>query len=82
MNLTGKKPILTDKRLFSLEQLDEKIPLNSFLCHIGEYNNYLFQEALRSQKDQIALTWLFRERSTGAIVSLLLMPTLSTMKAS
>ena len=69
MNLTGKKPILTDKRSFSLEQLDEKIPLNSFLCHIGEYNNYLFQEALRSQKDQIALTWLFRERSTGAIVA-------------
>jgi hypothetical protein len=55
MNPTGKKSILTDKRLFSLEQLHEKIRLDSFFCPIDEYNDYLFNEALRSQKDQMAL---------------------------
>ena len=69
MNPSGKKSILADKRLFSLELLDEKTPLDSFLCDIEEYNNYLLQEAARSQKDQMALTWLFRERSTGAIAA-------------
>ena len=69
MNLPNKKSILTDKRLFSLEQLDEKIQLESFSCQIEEYNDYLFQEAKKSQKDQMALTWLLRERSTGAIAA-------------
>ena len=64
-----KKSILTDKRLFSLEQLNVKIRLDSFFCKIDEYNDYLFNEAVRSQKDQMALTWLLRERSTGAIAA-------------
>jgi len=64
-----QKSILTDKRLFSLEQLNEKIRLESFSCKIEEYNNYLFREAVRSQKDQMALTWLLRERSTGVIAA-------------
>jgi hypothetical protein len=65
----AKKPIITDKRLFSLEQLTQKTRLDSFSCPIEEYNEYLFQEALRSQNDQMALTWLLLERSTGAIAA-------------
>ncbi|MCL2184333.1 MAG: GNAT family N-acetyltransferase [Treponema sp.] len=69
MNSSKKKSILTDKRLFSLVQLNEKISLESFHCQIDEYNNYLFNEAIRSQKDQMALTWLLRERSSEIIVA-------------
>jgi len=69
VNSSKKKSILTDKRLFSLEQLNEAISLKSFHCQIDEYNDYLFNEAIRSQKDQMALTWLLRERSTGNIVA-------------
>jgi len=69
MNPADLKSILADKRLFSLEQLNEKIRLDSFSCRIEEYNDYLFREAVRSQKDQMALTWLLRERSTGSIAS-------------
>jgi len=64
-----KKPIITDKQLFSLKQLTQKISLNSFPCPINEYNEYLFHEALRSQNDQMALTWLLLERPTGAIAA-------------
>jgi len=69
MKPLAKKPILTDKRLFYLEQLTEKVNLESFSCPIDEYNEYLRNEAVRSQKDQMALTWLFCERSSGAIAS-------------
>ena len=69
MNLGGKKSIITDKRLFSLEQLTGKNRLDSFSCKIEEYNEYLFQEALRSQEDKMALTWLLLERSTGTIAA-------------
>ena len=55
MNSTGKKPIISDKRLFSLEQLNGKIRPDSFFCHIEEYNEYLFNEAARAQNDQMAL---------------------------
>jgi len=69
MNPYNKKSIITRRRLFSLEQLSGKINLNSFSCSIEEYNEYLRNEAERSQNDQMALTWLFRERSSGAIVA-------------
>jgi ribosomal protein S18 acetylase RimI-like enzyme len=69
MNPSGKKSIITHKRLFSLEQLTGKINLDSFSCSIDEYSEYLRNEALRSKNDQMALTWLFRERSSGAIAA-------------
>jgi hypothetical protein len=69
MNPSGKKTIITHKRLFFLEQLAEKTCLDSFSCSIDEYNAYLKSEAKRSKNDQMALTWLFRERSSGAIVA-------------
>ena len=69
MNLMGKKSILTEKRLFSLVQLSEKCRLDSFYCPIEEYNAYLFNEAVRSQNDQMALTWLLCERASGNIAA-------------
>jgi ribosomal protein S18 acetylase RimI-like enzyme len=69
MNTSNRKSIITDKRLFSLEQLTRKTRLNTFSCPIEEYNEYLLHEAFRSQNDQMALTWLLLERSTGAVAS-------------
>jgi len=69
MTLNGKKSIITDRRFFSLEQLTLKTRLDTFFCPIEEYNDYLFHEALRSQNDQMALTWILLERSTGAIAA-------------
>jgi ribosomal protein S18 acetylase RimI-like enzyme len=67
--ISTRKTIISDKNLFLLEQLTEKTGLNSFICSITEYNDYLLNEAARSQKDQMALTWLFRERATGDIAA-------------
>ena len=69
MSLAGPKSILSDKRLFSLEQLGENTRLDSFSCQIEEYNAYLFHEAVRSQADRMALTWLLCERSTKSIAA-------------
>jgi len=69
MNPSDKKSIISDKRLFSLEQLTGKIQLDIFFCQIEEYNEYLFNEAVRAQDDQMALTWLLRERTSEAIVA-------------
>jgi ribosomal protein S18 acetylase RimI-like enzyme len=54
---------------FYLEQLSLNIPLDSFSCAIAEYNDYLSEDALRSQNDHVALTWLLRERTTEKIVA-------------
>jgi len=54
---------------FYIEQLTPDTPLDGFLCLIDEYNDYLFQDALRSQNDHVALTWMLRERNTGIIVA-------------
>jgi ribosomal protein S18 acetylase RimI-like enzyme len=69
MNSPDKISIISNKRLFSLEQLTGEIPLSSFFCQIEEYNEYLFNEAVRAQHDQMALTWLLHERTTGAIAA-------------
>ena len=55
--------------LFNLEQLTPSIPLIGFSCHVEEYNEYLRNDALRSQKDHVVLTWLLREKQRGAIAS-------------
>jgi ribosomal protein S18 acetylase RimI-like enzyme len=69
MKPASRKSITHDKKLFLLEQLAGKVRLDSFSCPIAEYNEYLLNEALRSQNDRMALTWLFRERSTGVIAA-------------
>jgi len=43
--------------------------LDGFSCRIVEYTDYLFKDALRSQDDHVALTWLLRERATGEIAA-------------
>jgi len=53
--------------IFYFEQLSSNTLLDSFSCLVTEYNDYLFEDALRSQNDHIALTWLLRERTTDAI---------------
>ena len=39
-------------KYFYLEQLSPDTSLGSFSCSIAEYNYYLTEDALRSQKDQ------------------------------
>jgi ribosomal protein S18 acetylase RimI-like enzyme len=56
-------------KLFYLEQLSSATRLAGFSCSIAEYNNYLYNDALRSQNDHVALTWLLRERETNVIIS-------------
>jgi hypothetical protein len=62
----GKKD---DIAAFKLESLTASISLSGFICSIEEYNEYLHKDALRSQSDHIARTWLLRERATGAIAA-------------
>ena len=55
--------------LFYFEQLSPDTPLVNFSCSIAEYNDYLLKDALRSQNDHVALTWLLRERASGEIAA-------------
>jgi hypothetical protein len=55
--------------LFSSDRLVTSAGLESFACSIPEYNEWLRRDALRSQEDLIATTYLLRERSTGAIAA-------------
>ena len=55
--------------LFFFEKLSPDTALDTFLCPIAEYNDYLFEDALRSQNDHIALTWLLRERASSSIAA-------------
>ena len=52
-----------------MNSLTEKTRLDSFFCQIEEYNEYLFHEATKAQNDQMALTWLLRERASGAVAA-------------
>ena len=55
--------------IFYFEQLSSDTLLDSFSCFVTEYNDYLFDDALCSQNDHIALTWLLRERATDNITA-------------
>jgi len=68
----NKRIIITSKNVqnyFFLEKLVPEKPPLSFECPIAEYNDYLFQDALRSLGDHIAKTWLLREQKTGKIAA-------------
>jgi len=54
---------------FYFEKLESDKSLTSFTCHISEYKEYLFQDAVRSMKDHIAKTWLLCEHKTGNIAA-------------
>ena len=54
---------------FILVPLTASMPLEGFSCPIEEYNEYLYKDALCSQNDHIARTWLLRENATGKIAA-------------
>ena len=55
--------------LFRLDPLTPSIVISDFSCHVEEYNEYLYNDALHSQDDLIARTWLLRERVSGKIAA-------------
>jgi ribosomal protein S18 acetylase RimI-like enzyme len=57
----GKKE---DSALFKLVPLVPQIVLCGFSCLVEEYNDYLYEDALRSHNDHIAKTWLLWECAT------------------
>ncbi|MDR2743233.1 MAG: hypothetical protein LBB98_13935 [Treponema sp.] len=59
----------TGSAAFKLEQLDSDALIRVFSCSVEEYDEYLHKDAMRSQNDHIALTWLLRERFTGKIAA-------------
>jgi ribosomal protein S18 acetylase RimI-like enzyme len=61
-------------RYFYFEQLARGVLVRQFDCQVDEYNVYLAEDALRSQDDHIALTWLLRgtaDRGIAAYMSLI-----------
>jgi hypothetical protein len=52
--------------LFSSDRLVSPVGLDTFSSQLAEYNDWLAQEALRSQADLVAVTYLLHERETGA----------------
>jgi GNAT superfamily N-acetyltransferase len=62
----GKKEGFT---LFKLVPLTPSLDLSGFSCHTEEYKEYLYKDALHSQNDHIARTWLLRERASGKIAA-------------
>jgi len=67
-----KKIILSHENVekyFYIKLLSQNIPLHDFNCSVNEYNDYLTDDALRSMKDHIALTWLLIDIADGKIVS-------------
>jgi hypothetical protein len=57
------------ERFFSLVQLDAEAPVGNFKCSIPEYAEYLAEDALRSQADHVAKTWLLWETECRAIAA-------------
>jgi GNAT superfamily N-acetyltransferase len=54
---------------FYLEPFTTEKTVVLFRCPIDEYNEWLFQDAIRSQKDHIAKTWLLWELKTGKVAA-------------
>jgi GNAT superfamily N-acetyltransferase len=56
------------KLYFALERLVAGALVEAFECRVGEYSDYLREDALRAQADHVAQTWLLRERESHGIV--------------
>jgi ribosomal protein S18 acetylase RimI-like enzyme len=54
---------------FYFEKLKSTIAVTRFSCSIAEYNTYLCEDALRSQNDHIALTWLLCDSKNDEIAA-------------
>ena len=61
--------VMPCSNLLFFEQLERSTALDSFSCFIDEYNNYFYEDSLRSQNDHVALRWLFRERDRNIIIT-------------
>jgi hypothetical protein len=61
--------IVNGPSLFILSRLPPAAELKNFDCSINEYNEYLIQEAHRSERKFVSLTWLLRERKDGNLVA-------------
>ncbi|MDR1467959.1 MAG: hypothetical protein LBT00_01555 [Spirochaetaceae bacterium] len=62
--------VITEKngdRYFRLKRLTADAPVGAFRCAVPEYAAYLREEALRTQTDHVAVTWLLREETDGEI---------------
>jgi len=57
------------EKYFYIKLLSQNKSLIDFECSINEYNDYLVNDALRSMKDHIALTWLLIDIADDKIVS-------------
>jgi GNAT superfamily N-acetyltransferase len=69
--MSGRVRITADnvENYFFLESFGLEKTAVIFHCPIGEYNDWLFQDAFPSQHDHIARTWLLRERATGSVAA-------------
>jgi hypothetical protein len=56
-------------KYFYLEPLVSGKAITNFECSVKEYNEYLFEDALRSLQDHIAKTWFLREMKTGFLAA-------------
>jgi len=56
-------------QFFRLTPLVSAVPLDEFNCRIAEYSDYLKEDALRSQTDHVAKTWLLCEMESGRIAA-------------
>jgi hypothetical protein len=56
-------------QFFRFERLAVNAPIGDFECRIGEYTDYLREEAIHAQADHVAQTWLLRERESGGIAA-------------
>ena len=54
---------------FSLDRLVSDEKFDTFSCSIEEYNVYLVKDALKSQTDMIAVTYLLHDKSNGNIAT-------------
>jgi hypothetical protein len=70
-SVTGRIAITVDngEDYFTLERLDADSPAAAFGCRIGEYAGYLREDALRSQADYVAQTWVLLERESAKIAA-------------
>jgi hypothetical protein len=57
----------TGGNYFELRPLTPVTSLSGFRSSVDEYTGYLHNEALKSQKDHIAVTWLLYEKSTNTM---------------
>jgi len=57
------------EKLFSLDRLVSNKKVDTFSCSIEEYNVYLAEEALKSQNDMIAVTYLLYDKNNDDIVA-------------